>query len=376
MASGSPSITSGGAREVTDANRLGELRAAIDAVDDELLVLLNRRAGLTIEVGEAKRQAGDDVSFYRPEREAQILRRLLSANDGPMPDEALARLVREIISACLSLEKRLAIAYLGPPGTFTHAAALKHFGGSARPVPLGTIVDVFRQVENRGCDYGVVPLENSVGGSVNITLDCLRESTLKIVGEVLLSVHHQLLSKAPDLPAIKKVYAHDQALEQCRDWLQQHLPAVERIALASNAAAAQKAADEPTAAAIASVEAAELYSLPSLAANIEDNPHNTTRFAVLGRELPGPSGDDRTSVMFTTVNEAGALNRLLTILAERGISMTRIESRPLKTSGWDYLFFVDVQGHVDDDTVAAALAEIHRLAGVFKVLGSCPRALL
>ena len=362
---------------MADEDRLRALRTAIDAVDDELLALLNRRAGLTIEVGEVKRAAtSSHTEFYRPDREAQILRRLLAANPGPLPDEALARLVREVISACLSLEQRLAIAYLGPAGTFTHAALLKHFGHAVEPVAQDSVAEVFRAVEANACHYGVVPIENSVGGSVDQTLDCLADTRLKVCGEVVLAVHHQLLTQAETVSAARRVYAHEQAFEQCRSWLDRHLPGVERIALASNAAAARRAAAAPDAAAIASTEAAQLYGLPVRAANIADNAHNTTRFVVLGHKLPKASGADRTLVMFSMSNEAGALARMLGILAERGLSMSRIESRPLRTSMWDYLFFIDILGHVEDGSVAEALAAMEGGASAFKVLGSCPRAIL
>jgi len=356
--------------------RLAELRNAIDAVDDELLALLNRRAGLTIEVGEVKRAAGEAVEFYRPEREAQILRRLLAANPGPLPDSDLARLVREVISTCLSLEHALEVAYLGPEGTYTHAALLKHFGGAVTPRPQATIAEVFREVASGGCDYGVVPIENSLGGSVDQTLDALAASSLKICGEIVLGVHHQLLGHAGSLDAVARVFAHEQALEQCRTWLQRHLPGRELVALTSNAEAARRAADEHGAAAIASVEAARIYGLPSLAANIEDDPDNTTRFVVLGRSMPGPSGDDRTLVTFSTANESGALHRVLSVLAARDISMSRIESRPLHTGKWHYRFFVELLGHASDPSVAEALAEMETRSAVFHLLGSCPRAVL
>ena len=356
--------------------RLAELRLAIDAVDDELLALLSRRAGLTIEVGEVKRAAGAAAEFYRPDREAQILRRLLAANPGPLPDPDLARLVREIISTCLSLEKTRGVSYLGPAGTYTHAALLKHFGGAVTPISQAGVAEVFRDVAARASDYGVVPIENSFGGSINQTLDCLAESSLRVCGEIVLAVHHQLLSRAPATPDIRRVYAHEQAFEQCRSWLDRHLPGIERTALSSNAAAACRAADEADAAAIASVEAARLYDLPTLAANIEDNPHNTTRFVVLGHVLPQATGADRTMVMFSMDNQAGALAQMLGALAERDISMSRIESRPLRTGVWDYLFFVDILGHVNDPLVAEALAAMEARAAAFKILGSFPRAVI
>ena len=356
--------------------RIDELRVMIDAVDDELLQLLNRRAALVMEVGEVKRGEGTTTEFYRPEREAGILRRLLDANRGPLPPDDLARMMREIISTCLSLEHALRIAYLGPEGTYTHAAVLKQFGRAVTPVAAASVGDVFRDVEARACDYGVVPIENSIGGSINQTLDCLSESQLQICAEVVLAIHHQLLSNCVNCGEIRRVYAHEQALAQCRAWLDQHLPAAERVAFGSNAAAAQHAAGEAGAAAIASSDAGQRYMLRVLAANIEDYPHNTTRFAVLGRTVPRPSGDDVTSIMFALPNQPGALHAILSVLAQRAISMSRIESRPARNGLWDYLFFVDLRGHAEEPTVAAALAEIAGRASSFKLLGSCPRAVL
>lgn len=361
---------------MSSENRIGELRVMIDAVDDELLALLNRRAALTIEVGEVKREQGGVTEFYRPEREASILRRLRAANPGPMPGDDVVRLMREIISTCLSLEHPLRIAYLGPEGTYTHAAVLKQFGGAVTPVPATDVAEVFREVESRACDYGIVPIENSVGGSINQTLDCLAESALHICAEVVLAVHHQLLSGLSDLAQVKRVYAHEQALAQCRGWLDRHLPGAERIAFGSNAAAAQRAKAEPDAAAIASADAGRRYELNVLATNIEDYPHNTTRFVVLGRSVPRPSGDDVTTLMFALPNRAGALHEILGVLAARGISMSRIESRPARNGLWDYLFFVDLRGHAEDPPVAAALAEIAERASSCKLLGSCPRAVV
>ena len=356
--------------------RIDELRVMIDAVDDELLRLLNRRAALTMEVGEVKRASGVATEFYRPEREARILRRLLESNPGPLPDQDLVRVIREIISTCLALEHALRIAYLGPEGTYTHAAVVKHFGGAIELVASNSVGEVFREVAARACDYGVVPIENSVGGSVNQTLDCLSESSLHICAEIVLAVHHQLLSNAGALEEVQRVYAHEQALAQCSGWLDRHLPAAERIAFGSNAAAALRARQEPASAAIASIDAGRRYGLTALASNIEDFPHNTTRFAVLGHAIPRASGDDVTSVMFGLPNKPGALHAILSVLAERGISMSRIESRPARNGVWDYLFFVDLLGHSADLVVAAALSEIESRASLFKLLGSYPRAIL
>ena len=361
---------------MSNERRLGELRAAIDAVDDELLVLLNRRAGLTIEVGDFKRDSDPDGAFYRPEREAQILRRLEAANPGPLPNDQLLRLMREVISTCLSLEKVLGIAYLGPQGTYTHAALLKHFGAAVEAVAQDGIAEVFREVESGACDYGVVPLENSIGGSVNLTLDCLAASSASVCAEIVLPIHHQLLARGGGLETVECVYAHEQALGQCRNWLVRHLPAAELVPVASNAAAARRAASESGAAAIAGRQAAEHYELEVLVRNIEDEPHNTTRFAVLGRTSPGASGKDRTMVMFSTPNEAGSLHRMLSELAERGISMSRIESRPLPSGVWDYRFFVDLLGHADDPQVSEALEAMQVRAAAFKILGSFPRAVV
>jgi len=356
-------------------DRIAELRRRIDAVDDGLLDLLNRRATLTTEVGEVKRAAGVEPEFYRPEREASILNRLRAANAGPLGDDDLVRLMREVISVCRALEHVLSVAYLGPEGTYTHAALLKHFGQAVQPVPEAGVAEIFRAVESRACDYGVVPIENSVGGSISQTLDCLSDSALAVVGEVVLPIHHQLLSRAADLAGVTRVYAHEQALAQCRGWLDRHLPGIERIALGSNGAAAQRARDETDAAAIASVDAGQRYALTALAANIEDYPHNTTRFVVLGRSLPRPSGNDVTSVVFGMPNQPGALHGILGVLAERGLSMTRIESRPARHGLWEYRFFVDVLGHAEDAAVATALAAIESRAAFFKLLGSYPRAL-
>ena len=355
---------------------IGELRTQIDAIDDQLVRLLNERAGLGIEIGKIKLALEENPQFYRPDREAQILRRLSALSPGPLRDADLRRIVREIISACLSLERKLRIAYLGPEGTFTHAAVLKHFGGAVEPVAMLSIGEVFRDVESGASDYGVVPVENSLEGSVNQTLDCLSDSTLAVCGEIVLAVHHQLLTREGALEEVQRVYAHEQALAQCRGWLDRHLSGAERIALGSNAAAAQRAQTEERAAAIAGAQAAERYDLKVQAANIEDHPQNTTRFALLGHSLPESTGDDVTSVMFSTPNKPGALHSILSIIADAGISMSRIESRPKRSGEWDYLFFVDLLGHRGDADVAPALAEIESRAALFKVLGSCPRAVL
>lgn len=357
-----------------DEKELHDLRGAIDAVDIELLRLINERARLAAEVGKVKRKGGDDAVFYRPEREAAILRRVLEQNPGPLSAPESTRLMREIMSACLALERRLSVAYLGPEGTYTHLAALKHFGGSIDGVSVASIEQVMREVEARSADFGIVPVENSFEGGINQTLDALRDSPLKICGEVVLDIHHQLLSSATDISQVKHVYAHSQALAQCRRWLAENLPAVQCTPVSSNGEAARRVRDEADAAAIAGVVAANIYALGTLRKNIEDQPGNTTRFVVLGHSSPPPSGKDVTSIMFTTPNQPGALHDVLSVLAAAEISMTRIESRPLRQESWDYVFFVDVDGHADNDIVSQALVQLEAKTSLLKILGSYPRA--
>ncbi|MEO5343170.1 MAG: prephenate dehydratase [Gammaproteobacteria bacterium SHHR-1] len=358
-------------------NELRTVRQQIDQIDQDLLRLLSQRAGCALEVARIKQALDPEVNFYRPEREAQVLRSVMQANPGPLADETVAWLFREIMSACLALERPLQVAYLGPTGTFTQAAALKHFGHAVEARPVASIPDIFREVESGNCQYGLAPVENSSEGVVTHTLDSFVNSPLHICGEVMLRIHHHLLSLSPQLAAVRKVYSHQQSLAQCRGWLDHHLPQAERVAVASNAEAARLAAQEGEGvAAIAGQSAAEIYALPQLHGNIEDDPANTTRFLVIGREQVGPSGNDKTSLLLSTRNEAGALHRLLAPLAQNGISMTRIESRPSRRSAWDYVFFIDVLGHQQDPTLAAALDQLRPQAALFKVLGSFPRALL
>jgi len=356
---------------------LAGLRQRIDTVDEQLLALISQRAELASQVARVKRREGDDGCFYRPEREAQILRAVIEKNAGPLTGEEMARLFREIMSACLALEKPLNIAYLGPEGTFTQAAALKHFGHSVTTRSLGNIDEVFREVESGGCDYGVVPVENSTEGVINYTLDLFINSPLHICGEVELRIHHHLLAtQGQGLAEIGRIYAHQQALSQCRRWLDSELPEVERIPVNSNAEAARRVAAETGAAAIAGEAAAEYYDLEILARSIEDEPDNTTRFLIIGRQDTPPSGDDKTTLLFTTPNRSGALYQMLAAFAERGISMTRIESRPSRRGMWDYVFFVDVLGHHRDPGLADALEALQERASMVKLLGSYPRAVL
>jgi len=352
---------------------LDQLRERIDALDEQIQALLNERARCAQQVAEAKRAGDADTVFYRPEREAEVLRRVRERNEGPLSDDEIVRLFREIMSACLALEQPLSVAYLGPEGTYTQAAALKHFGHSVQFKPLSAIDEIFREVEAGGADFGVVPVENSTEGAINHTLDMFIRSPLKICGDVELRIHHQLLGRGDSLAGVTSVRAHQQALAQCREWLDTNLPGVERVAVSSNAEAARQAARDAQIAAIASDAAAETYGLNILAANIEDDPSNTTRFLVVGDQEVGPSGNDKTSLMVTVRNEAGALYSLLEPVSRHGVSMTRIESRPSRMSKWDYVFFVDVDGHREDENVAAALAELASRASMLKVLGSYPK---
>jgi chorismate mutase/prephenate dehydratase len=353
---------------------LAPIRAEIDAIDDELLGLLNRRARCAQQVGALKARFGQADVIYRPEREAQILRRIQEINPGPLSRDSVTWFFREVMSACLSLEQPLGIAFLGPLGTFSESAATRHFGHAARLLPQSTIDDVFREVEAGHADYAVVPIENSTEGAVGRTLDLLLTTSLRICGEVVLRIHQHLLTCEPSLAGVRKVYSHAQSLAQCHEWLNRSLPEVARISVASNAEAARLAAAEPAAAAIAGAAAAERYALPRLVENIEDEPNNTTRFIVLGRHDAGASGRDKTSLIMSAPNRTGALHYLLEPFAAAGVSMTRLESRPARQTLWEYVFFVDVEGHRDTPGLADALAELGRRAPYVKILGSYPVA--
>jgi chorismate mutase/prephenate dehydratase len=365
-------------RAAKPALDLGSIRERIDAVDSRIHALLNERARFAQQVGISKTASGRAVDFYRPEREADVLRKALERNEGPLRDEEIARLFREIMSACLAQQEPLKVAFLGPEGTFTQAAVIKQFGSSARALPLSAIDEVFHEVEGGVADFGVVPIENSTEGTVNHTLDMFLTSGLKICGEVELRIHHNLMARVTRIAGIKRVCAHAQALAQCRGWLDDQLPDVERIAVSSNAEGARRARDERGTAGIASRAAAEIYGLNLLATEIEDRPDNTTRFLVVGRKLFGRSGVDRTSLLVSAsgTDDAGALFRLLEPLAEHRVNMTRIESRPSRKRNWDYVFFIDIEGHVTDPPVAKALEALESRASLFKVLGSYPRAVL
>jgi len=361
---------------MSNEEQLARIRDRIDDIDQQIQDLLNARAEAAQEVARIKLASDPDAVFYRPEREAQVLRMVKQRNKGPLDAESVAVLFREIMSACLALELPLKVAYLGPAGTFTQAAAHKHFGHAVDTVSLAAISDVFQEVESGSCHYGVVPVENSSEGVVSHTLDMFLNSPLKICGEVTLRIHHNLLGMNADLRSLKVVYSHQQSLAQCRGWLDRHLPGVERIPVGSNAEAAQRAIESNDSAAIAGAMAAELYGLQVLAPNIEDEPGNTTRFLVIGQQSVPASGDDKTSLLLSTRNEAGGLHQLLGPLAEHGISMTRIESRPSRRVNWDYVFFVDINGHRDDEGVRPALEALQTRAGMYKELGSYPRAVI
>ena len=357
------------------ADELSKLREQIDKLDQQIQMLLNERAKVAQQVAQAKNKS-DDTNFYRAEREAQVLREVKQRNQGPISDEEIARLFREIMSACLALEQVMTIAFLGPEGTFTQAAALKHFGHSVQTLPMASIHDVFREVESGNASYGVVPVENSTEGVINHTLDEFMNSGLHICGEVELRIHHHLLSTLGVLNEVNLIYSHQQSLAQCRKWLETNLPKVEQRNVSSNAEAARLAAKEKHAAAIAGETAAEIYGLNMLAKNIEDEPDNTTRFLVIGKRATPASGKDKTSLLVSTHNKPGALHGILEPLVKNQISMTRIESRPSRRGMWDYVFFIDIEGHRDTTNVAQAIADLEKAASFVKVLGSYPKAVL
>jgi len=359
---------------VSGSRSLQELRARIDAVDAQILALMNERAGYALEVAAAKMASGEKECFHRPEREAEVLRRIAAENRGPLSDEAVKRFFRELMSECLALEKPLSVAFLGPEGTFTQQAAYKHFGHAIVAQPLPAIDEIFRAVESGDCQYGVVPVENSTEGVITHTLDSFLKSTLFITGEVLLRIHHNLMSTASSLADIREVFSHQQSLAQCREWLDRYLPEVRRTAVSSNSEAARLAATAPEAAAIAGQVAAPLYGLEILERNIEDEPDNTTRFLVIGRNPVGRTGNDRTSLLLSTRNHPGALYAMLEPFARFGLSMTKIESRPSRRGMWDYVFFIDVEGHQQDTGVTGALQALEPSVTMLKVLGSYPRA--
>ena len=353
------------------ADEIEKLRREIDRLDDELAALVQRRAGLAQKIGALKGGA----PAYRPERESQVLQRVGKV-PGPLAGERIVAVFREIISACRGLEEAIRVSYLGPEGTFSEQAVRKHFGGAVEALPAASVDEAFRRCESGAAQFTVVPVENSTEGAVGRTLDLLVATPLRICGEVELRVHQNLMSRADKISSVKKIYSHAQSLAQCNAWLIQHLPGVERVPVTSNGEAARRASEEAGAAAIAGEAAAERYQLGLLARAIEDDANNTTRFLVLGNLEPGPTGRDRTSLVMSAENKPGAVHALLTPLAQHRVSMTRIESRParMRSALWEYVFFIDVEGHQADEPVARALTELKRLAPYLKILGSYPAA--
>jgi chorismate mutase/prephenate dehydratase len=351
------------------SENLQTLRGRIDALDRRLAALLSERARLARRIGGLKKGAA-----YRPEREAQVLRGILHENRGPIPDAALARLFVEIMSACRALEEAMTVAYLGPQGTFSQEAAIKHFGGTAALASCASIDDVFRQVETGSAGYGVVPVENSTEGAIGRTLDLLLSTSARVCGEVMLPIRQCLMGRSAKLSGIRRVYSHTQSLAQCQQWLARRLPQAERIAVVSNAEAARLAARERGAAAIGPKTAAALYGVKVLARNIEDEAKNTTRFLVIGRHDAAPSGRDKTSMILSARNVPGAVHELLTPLAANQVSMTRLESRPSRSGLWEYVFYIDIEGHQQDPGVARALGALQEKASSVKILGSYPAA--
>jgi chorismate mutase/prephenate dehydratase len=355
---------------------LSEVRARIDGIDRTIQQLIAERAQWAQQVGKAKGPLKAAIDYYRPEREAQVLRMVVDRNDGPLNDEVLVRLFREIMSACLAQQEPLKVGFLGPEGTFSQQAVHKHFGHSAHGLPLSSIEEVFQEVEAGNADFGVVPVENSTQGTIQSTLDMFLTSSLKICGEVELRVHQHLLSRSGRIEDIERIYSHPQSFAQAKAWLRQYLPKIEKIPVASNAEAARRARNADDAAAIAGAAAANVYGLKIVAGPIEDRPDNTTRFLVLGRELFPPSGHDRTSLLIFIKDQPGALYNVLSPFAKHGLSMNRIESRPGHTGRWQYAFFVDIGGHVHDAAMKAAIEELEDYAQDLKILGSYPVAVL
>lgn len=352
------------------SKKLTQLRDQIDRLDDEMLQLVNQRAALAQQIGHLK----ENGVVLRPEREAQVLQRLQDNNRGPLSNAAISQLFTEVMSQCRALEAPLSVAYLGPEGTFTEAATLKRFGSAVQGQPCATIDDVFRAVESGAAHYGVVPVENSTEGAIGRTLDLLMQSTLQVCGEVMLPIHQCLMSHQEDIARIQQVYSHPQSLGQCQGWLNANLPHAKRVVVSSNSEAARLAAQQLDNAAIAGKQAAERYGVPVRAENIEDDARNTTRFLVIGNQDVAPSGKDKTSLVLSAPNRPGAVHDLLAPLAKHGVSMTKLESRPARSGLWEYVFYMDIEGHQTDANVAAALAELKQVAAFVKLLGSYPVA--
>ncbi|TFV89407.1 prephenate dehydratase [Oxalobacteraceae bacterium OM1] len=354
-------------------DKLKPLREKIDTIDAQILDLLNQRARVAQEVGHVKAETNAPV--FRPEREAQVLRKVADRNPGPLDSHDVQLIFREIMSSCRALERRVVVAYLGPIGTFSEQAMYQHFGHAIEGLPCASIDEVFRATEAGTADFGVVPIENSTEGAVNRTLDLLLQTTLSISGGLSIPIHHSLMTKTGTMDGVTRICTHSQTLAQCQVWLRLNYPQIPCNAVASNGEAARMASEDPTVAAIAGEIAGTHYNLGVVKAHIQDDPHNRTRFAIIGRMLPGPSGKDHTSLVLAVPNKAGALYNLLAPLSKHGVSMTRFESRPARIGTWEYYFYVDIQGHVMDEAVARALDELKDNAAFFKVLGSYPQSL-
>lgn len=355
-----------------DDQRLAPLRAQIDAIDQELLELISKRAKAAQEVGHIKNESSAPI--FRPERENQVIQNVLQKNPGPLLADGLASIWREIMSACCALESKQTIAYLGPTGTFSEQAAHQFFGQSISGLPCVSLDEVFKAVEKGAATFGVVPVENSSEGAVSRTLDLLLESPLQISGEVVLPIRHHLLTKHGNLDGVKTVCAHAQALAQCQQWLSVHAPQLQRQAVSSNAEAARMASKDSSIAAIAGEPAQLAYGLQIVSAQIQDDPNNRTRFVVIGQYACQPCGQDQTSLVLSVANQPGAVHHLLGPLAKHGVSMTRFESRPARKGSWEYHFYIDIEGHTSDAKVATAIAELKTIAAFYKNLGSYPRA--
>lgn len=351
--------------------KIDGLRDKIDRLDSNILKLLNQRAKIALEVGKIKLRAGKS-NFHVPHRELEIINRLKKLNTGPFPDKAICSVYREIISATLSLEKPLSIAYLGPQATFSHLAGLKSFGESVIYSPQNSIDDVFKAVEKNSADYGIVPVENSIEGPVNGTLDMLIQTDLKVTAEILMGISLNLISLKKDVKKIKKIYSHPQPAAQCRTWLRENLTGVKIQEVSSTARASELAGRNPSSAAIAGEKASEIYKLNILAKGIEDSTNNVTRFLVIGHEVSQKSGNDKTSVLLGVQDKPGALFNMLSHFSKNNVNMTRIESRPLKNTKWKYLFFVDIGGHFTDVKVKKAIDKVKHSSLYFKILGSYP----
>ena len=365
--------------KTSEHEQLAVLRDKIDSLDEQIADLISARAQCALDVAEVKKAFADttDPQFYRPEREAQVLRKVMERNQGPLVDEEMARLFREIMSSCLALERPIKVAYFGPEGTFTQQAALKHFGQSAQTLPFRAIDEVFREVASGAAHFGVVPVENSTEGVVTHTLDNFMGSNVQICGEVVLRIHHHLLvADTTRVQSISRIYSHAQSLAQCRKWLDAKYPMAERVAVSSNSEAAKRIKGEWNSAAIAGEMAAKIYGLTSLAENIEDRPDNSTRFLIIGTQPVGPSGHDKTSILASTRNEPGALHELLAPFHKHNVDLTRVETRPSQTGAWNYVFFIDFKGHRDDSAIGELLNEVGNKVSDLKILGSYPEGVL